>query len=216
MRLHFPLLALLALAGCAHTPRTPPPSPPSMAIAPVTTPRNTVQLKPVEQPNQSTVPSPLTAERWLDEYFITIREFEEKCYQAALATHPEWTPQIEAMRNLDAENERMARFVFLYYYQTRKGEIRWTNGNWARLVLPCNCGRSHQNEIQELQGLSLAVLEARRSLAQIADETFRNSYNLAVGDLRRELWAERNAQMGRLKVGFLRFMRKPTRDTADD
>ncbi len=208
MRLCFPILALLALAGCAQT-RHVTLSYPVPAAPLADTRTDAVQLKPVDLASFAPdKPKLLTVDGWLDDYFTVLRDFEERERRAALAIHPEWLPQIEALRQLESENERMARFVFLYYYRTGKGQIHWSQGNWLASVLPCNCGRIHQVDIPEWESHFRALSEARAAATKIVDEGFQSAYALIARDLRKSLWPDWEAQMVRLKPGFLRFAQK--------
>jgi len=205
MRLHFPLLALLALAGCAHSPHATAPVPPPVTAVPVPTPSNAVQLKPVDF--AALMPSQLTAEAWLDDYFTTVREFEELEYRAALAAHPEWAPQIEAKRCVSAENENVARAALLYILRNG-GDIPWSEGDWVWNVIPCNCGKVHHIQSAGWADQFQRLTEARITLEKISDVFFENDYLRAVFELKTSLKPRRESEMERLKPGFFRIMRR--------
>ena len=212
MRLCCPILALLALAGCAHTPRTKESAPPVGIAQRTGTIINAVPLEPL-QPIASTVPQGalVTVDTWLDDYFATLHKFEETEYRAALETHPEWAPQIEAKRLVSAENENVARAAFLYIMRNGAEGISWSDGDWMWNVIPCNCGKIHQIKSPGWSDRFQRLTEARIALEKISDVAFRNAYVRAVFDLKTSLKPKWEAEMERLKPGFFRFMREPTR-----
>lgn len=205
MRLSFPVLALLTLAGCAHTPRS---SPPSLSpVAPLAGTRiDTVQLKPADLAAPAlTNATLLTADSWLDDYFATVREFEELEYRSALVAHPEWAPQIEARRRVSAENENVARAAFLYISRNG-GVVPWSDGDWIWNVIPCNCGKVHHIQSGGWAERFPRLTEARVELEKITNAELNNAYLLAVYDLKVTLKPKWQSAMARLKPGFYRLM----------
>lgn len=209
MRLHFPLLALLALAGCAYTPRKLPSDP--APLAPLTGTRITsVQLQPVVLASSATAHSALlTVDAWLDDYFAVCRSFEEKLYHSALATHPEWAPQIGAMRRVNAENENTARAAFLYLHRTGTEQLKWHDGDWTWQTLPCNCGKVHRFDTPGWEDRFKKLTQARIALEEVSNEQFHDAYLVAVFDLRESLLPELKVQLVRLEPGFRRLMHEP-------
>lgn len=208
------ILAALVLAGCAHQVARPaPPATIQLAKIPVSSPALLLKSADLESspPPSATL---LTVDSWLDDYFATIREFEEMEYRAALAAHPEWTPRIEAKRRVSEENENVARAAFIYLHRAGTDGIFWSDGNWIWNVLPCNCGKIHRIEAPGWADRFQQLTRACFALERISDEESRDAYLLAVFDLKASLRPAWKAQMERLKPGFLRFMREPAKNAA--
>jgi hypothetical protein len=205
------LLSSLLVAGCTHQP----PPPPSVGIAKISAATPVLVLKPADL--RSSAPSSasvLTVDSWLDEYFSAYRSIEKELHHAALAAHPEWAPQIEAMRRVSVENENVARAAFIHLHRTGTDGIYWSDGEWIWAVLPCNCGKIHNIESPDSEVRVQQPTAAHIALERVSTKQFRDAYNLAVSHTRQSIKPEWKTQLDRLKPGFLRFMREPNRNGA--
>lgn len=211
MRPHLPILALLILAGCAHSSKRPPPP-----IAPFTGTRvDAVQLKPVvlasSAPTNHTL---LTVAGWLDDYFAVWRAYNEKLSAAALRAHPKWAILLKALSEVHNEDESLARDVFQYHMQQQTGGLYWVDGEWAQNVMPCACGQHGMINTPEWKRLFLHLSQVREKFHPGDPQAFWKSYHAAIRDTELALKPGLDAEMARLKPGFLRFMREPTRRAA--
>ena len=169
-----------------------------------------VQLQPVALASSAPAnPALLTVDAWLDDYFAVCRNFEEKLYHSALATHPKWAQQIEAMRRVNAENENTARAAFLYLHRTGTEQLKWHDGDWTWQTLPCNCGKVHRFDTPGWEDRFKKLTQARIALEKVSNKQFRDAYFVAVFDLRESLLLELKEQLARLEPGFRRLMHEP-------
>lgn len=211
MRLHLPVFALLALAGCTHSTSRTTSVPPPVAVTPLATSGNAVPLKPVDfAAAPSANPALLTVDSWLDDYFAVWRAHNEKLKQAAQQAHPKWASLLDALRRMESEYEALARYVFYYNHRVGTEGIFWAKGNWAQNVMPCSCGKIGRINTPEWERLFRDLSAARDEFHPDDAGAFWMEYRAAIKETEQSLQPALDAELARLKPGFLRFMREPT------